>query len=79
MQSLRSTAVWIARWASAIMLALAAAPIAWAEAPTVPEPQPTGPDYVKSYMLTILVCILGIMVVCRSAHRTTEVKFFDED
>jgi hypothetical protein len=78
MHSLRSAISWIARTAAAILIALMAAPAVWAEAPT-PEPQPTGPDYVKSYMLTILVCALGIMVVCRSAHRTTDIKFTDGD
>jgi len=78
MHSLRSAACWIARTVTALSIALLAAPAVWAEAPA-PEPTATGPDYVKSYMLTILACALGIIVVCRSSHRTTEIKFEDED
>lgn len=78
MHSFRSAAFWIARTVAAFSIALLAAPAVWAEAPA-PEPQATGPDYVKSYMLTILACALGIMVVCRPSHRTTEIKFDTED
>jgi hypothetical protein len=77
MQSLRAAACWIARTVAAVPIALLAAPAVWAEAPA-PEPQATGPDYVKSYMLTVLACALGILAVCRSSHRTTEIKFDDE-
>lgn len=44
------------------------------------HPQPSaGPGYVKSYMLTVLAVALGLIVVARSANRTTEVKYFDDD
>lgn len=76
MPSLRSAVCWIARTAAALAIGILAVPAVWA---AEPEPQATGPDYVKSYMLTILCCALGIIVVGRTAHRTTEVKFSDDD
>jgi hypothetical protein len=75
MQSLRSVACWIARTAAALSIGLLAAPAVWA---ADAEP-PSGQSYVKSYMLVLLVCALGLIVVCRSANRTTEIKFFDDE
>ncbi len=78
MQSLRSAACWIARTAAAISIAFltAAAVLAVDAAPAQPS---AGPGYVKSYMLTVLAVALGLIVVARSANRTTEVKYFDDD
>jgi len=66
---------WIARAGAAISLCLLTAPVLLA----ADEPVDTGQSYTMSYMLTILICALGIMIVARSAHRTTEVKPIDED
>jgi len=77
MQSLRSVACWIARTVAAVSIALLAAPAIWAADPE--SPPPAGPGYVKSYMLTVLAVALGLIVVGRSANRTTEVKYFDDE
>ena len=75
MQSIRFTGCWIARSAAAVSVGLLTAPSLLAAG----EPQAVGQSYVVPYMLTILVCALGVMIVSRSAHRTTEVKSFDDD
>ena len=77
MQSLRSAAYWIARTTAALSIAFLAAPAAWAV--DIEPPPPPGPGYVKSYMLTVLAVALGLIVVARSANRTTEVKYFDDE
>jgi ABC-type Fe3+ transport system permease subunit len=62
--------------AIAISVGLLAAPAVWAansDAPVAVEK-----SYVMAYMLTGLACALGIIIVGRPSHRTTEVKFFDE-
>ena len=64
--------------AIAVSIALLAAPAAWAVDAAPPQPS-AGPGYVKSYMLTMLAVALGLIVVSRSANRTTEVKYFDDE
>jgi len=66
---------WLTRGAMALVIALlAASPLLAAGPPTA-----TGPDYVECYGLTILLVILGLAGVGRTSHRTSEVKFTDEE
>jgi hypothetical protein len=48
------------------------ASVAWADA-SVPPAAPEK-SYVLPYFLVVLACALGLMLVCRSSHRTKEVK-----
>jgi hypothetical protein len=66
---------WLKRSVAALAIAFVTASPLWADGP----PVATGPDYVECYGLTILLCILGLAAVGRSSHRTTEIKFKDED
>ena len=45
-------------------------------------PPPEGPpekSYVLAYLLVVLCCALGLMIVGRSANRRTELKYSDDD
>jgi hypothetical protein len=53
------------------------APIeAWAQ---VPAPPTSGHSDVVAYMLVIFCVALGMIILCRSAGRTTEVRLDDID
>ncbi|HEX3999221.1 MAG TPA: hypothetical protein VHX65_11775 [Pirellulales bacterium] len=75
MTRFRDGRFWIARLAAALSIGLLSASAVLA----ADEPQKVGQSYVVPYMLTILVCSLGIMIVGHSSHRTTEVKPVDDD
>ncbi len=49
---------------------------AWAAAGA---PEVVEKSYVKSFAIVVLGCLLGLLIVCRSAHRTTEVQYDDDD
>jgi hypothetical protein len=50
----------------------------WAQAPGPPGSQRLDKNYSIQYFLVMLGCVLGLLIVCRSAHRTTEIKRTDD-
>jgi hypothetical protein len=70
------------RWLQVAVLTL----IAWsvaaqsllAQAPGPPGSQRIEKNYSIQYFLVMLGCVLGLLIVCRSAHRTTEIKRTDD-
>jgi hypothetical protein len=43
-----------------------------------PNAQPAEKGYTIEYVLVALGIALGVLVVCRSANRTTDIKYEDE-
>ncbi len=55
-----------------LVACLAVGNVAWADS-SVPA-APAEKSYVLPYFVVVLACALGLMLVCRSSHRTTEIK-----
>ncbi len=70
--SLRIAAVVLTAW-------LTSAAIAVAETRPGAENADTGKSYVVPYALVVLAIALGLMIVCRSANRSTDLKQSDDD
>ena len=62
------------RLAASLLFWLLAAPIVWAQAPQPTAAAPAEKGYVLCYMVVVLAVALGLMLVCRSSNRTTEIK-----
>jgi hypothetical protein len=76
MQKLRALYRLFASIGFAMLLWLHAAQTALAAA--TPNAPPEEKGYTKEYALVALGIALGVLVVCRSANRTTEIKYEDE-
>jgi hypothetical protein len=77
MPFLKSAGCWMFSTAAALSTCFGRATIAWADS-SVPPPV-AEKSYVMPYFLVVLACALGLMLVCRSSHRTTEIKREFED
>jgi hypothetical protein len=67
------------RIAAMAILALAmAAQSLLAQAPVPPGSQPISKSYAIPYFVVVLGCTLGLLIVCRSANRSTEIKRSDD-
>ncbi len=77
MPFLRACRRWFALACLGLAICLCAARAAHAAAPMTPVVQEKS--YVKSYALVVLGIALGVLVVCRSANRTTEIKYDDDE
>ncbi len=76
MQKFRFVCRWIANIGFALLVWLHAAQMALAA--ESPNAAPAEKGYTKEYALVALGVALGVLVVCRSANRTTEIKYEDD-
>jgi hypothetical protein len=69
----------VGRWVQCAAMTLIVWSIAgqslWAQAP---GQQHVDKSYGIQYFLVILGCALGLLIVCRSANRTTDIKRTDD-
>lgn len=63
---------WLLVASITLATCLAVGSVAWADS-SVPA-APAEKSYVLPYFVVVLACALGLMLVCRSSHRTTEIK-----
>ena len=49
-----------------------------AQAPVPRGPQPDSKSYAIPYFVVVLGCTLGLLIVCRSANRSTDIKRSDD-
>jgi hypothetical protein len=77
MNSFRDACRWLKVAASTLIAWLLAVQLLWAQAPGRPGQQ-SDKNYSIQYFLVMLGCVLGLLIVCRSAHRTTEIKRTDD-
>jgi hypothetical protein len=66
---------WLRVAAITLFAVLSAAQSLWAQAP---GQQHIDKNYSIQYFLVMLACVLGLLIVCRSAHRTTDIKRTDD-
>jgi hypothetical protein len=67
--------VWIAA-ISALAWSIGAR-VTFAQAPSAA--QAYEKSYVVPYILVLLACALGLLIVCRSSNRSSEIKRTDDD
>ena len=70
----------LSRLSACVCLALAIWLVSAPAVQAAPPPVVVVPEkgYVKEYALVVLGIALGLLIVCRSAHRTTEIKYEDD-
>ena len=73
-----STCRWLRVAAITLFAWSVAAASLLAQAPGPPGSQHIDKNYSIQYFLVMLACVLGLLIVCRSAHRTTEIKRTDD-
>jgi hypothetical protein len=49
-----------------------------AQAPGPRGPQPDSKSYAIPYFVVVLACTLGLLIVCRSSNRSTDIKRSDD-
>jgi hypothetical protein len=76
MQKFRRLCRWLASIGFALLVWLHTAQLALAA--DAPNAGPPEKGYTKEYALVALGVALGVLVVCRSANRTTEIKYEDD-
>lgn len=70
--SIRILLLVLAAWAGQVAIAVA-------ETRPGPEQADSGKSWVMPYAIVLLAIALGLIVVCRSSNRTTELKDRDDD
>jgi hypothetical protein len=71
LRGLRIAAIAILCWAIAAESLLAQAPVPRGA-------QPDSKSYAIPYFVVVLCCTLGLLIVCRSANRSTDIKRGDD-
>jgi hypothetical protein len=78
MNSFRQVMRWLHVAAITLIAWSIAAQALWAQAPVPPGQQKIEKNYSIQYFLVVLACALGLLIVCRSANRSTEIKRTDD-
>jgi hypothetical protein len=64
--------------AIAMLCMVIAAESLLAQAPVPPGSQQASKSYAIPYFVVVLACALGLLIVCRSANRSSDVKRTDD-